>query len=68
MESKTFVVPNIGCNGCVNTIKTEVGQLPGVTRVDADVNTKVVVVQWDAPAEWAGIEATLKELDYAPQA
>ena len=23
MEQKTFKVPNVGCNGCVNTIKGE---------------------------------------------
>ncbi|MBZ0282190.1 MAG: cation transporter, partial [Anaerolineae bacterium] len=30
MESKTFQVPNIGCDGCVRTIKTEVSQISGV--------------------------------------
>ncbi|MBL8120989.1 MAG: heavy-metal-associated domain-containing protein, partial [Anaerolineae bacterium] len=30
MERKTFQVPNIGCNGCVNTIKSEVSQINGV--------------------------------------
>jgi copper chaperone CopZ len=39
-EKKTFVVPGIGCDGCVRTIKTEVSQLPGVNSVEADENTK----------------------------
>ena len=27
MESKTFKVPNIGCDGCVRTVENEVGEL-----------------------------------------
>ena len=67
MESKTFKVPNIGCDGCVSTIKKEVGQLAGVASVDADKDTKVVTVQWLAPASWQAIESRLVEIDYAPE-
>lgn len=66
MESKTFQVPNIGCNGCVNTIKNEVSQIAGVKVVNGAVATKTVTVEWDAPATWQQIEATLKEIEYPP--
>ncbi len=66
MEHKTFQVPAIGCDGCVKTIKTEVSQLPGVTQVDADVDTKMVTVEWNEPASWTGIESKLVEIDYPP--
>ena len=66
MERKTFQVPAIGCDGCVKTIKTEVSQLPGVKQVDADVDTKMVTVEWDAPASWNGIQSKLVEIDYPP--
>lgn len=66
METKTFKVPNIGCDGCVSTIKNEVGQLAGVARVDADKDTKVVTVQWQNPASWQMIQNKLVEIDYAP--
>ncbi len=66
MERKTFQVPNIGCDGCVRTIKSEVSQINGVKQVDADVKTKVVTVEWDTPASWQGIESKLVEIDYAP--
>ncbi len=66
MERKTFQVPNIGCDGCVRTIKSEVSQINGVKTVDGVVDTKVVTVEWDAPATWSQIESTLKEIDYAP--
>ncbi|MBN8620308.1 MAG: heavy-metal-associated domain-containing protein [Anaerolineae bacterium] len=66
MERKTFQVPNIGCNGCVNTIKSEVSQINGVQTVNGVVDTKTVTVEWETPATWQQIEATLKEIDYAP--
>jgi copper chaperone CopZ len=67
MESKTFQVPNIGCDGCVNTIKNEVSQIAGVQVVDAAVDTKTVTVKWETPATWEIINDTLKEIDYAPE-
>jgi copper chaperone len=66
MEQKTFQVPGIGCDGCVRTIQNEVGQLPGVKHVEADEQTKLVTVQWDAPASWPQIANLLREIDYAP--
>ena len=66
MSKKTFQVPDIGCDGCVRTIKSEVGQLAGVQRVDADVNTKIVTVEWDTPASWEQIEGKLVEIEYPP--
>lgn len=68
MESKTFKVPNIGCDGCVNTIKNEVGALPGVVSVEGIVQTKIVTVQWGDPASWATISDKMAEIDYAPEA
>jgi copper chaperone len=66
MESKTFQVPAIGCDGCVRTIKNEVSQITGVKAVDGVVASKTVTVQWDAPATWEQIKATLTEIEYAP--
>lgn len=67
MESKTFKVPNIGCDGCVNTIKGELCDLEGVKTVDGVVDTKMVTVQYEAPANWESIVSTLEEIDYAPE-
>jgi len=66
MQSKTFQVPNISCGHCVMTIKNEVGELAGVRQVDADKDTRIVTVQWDAPATWDQIRALLTEIDYPP--
>ncbi len=66
MERKTVQVPNIGCDGCVRTIKNEVSQISGVKVVDAKVDGKQVTVEWEAPATWQEIESLMKEIDYAP--
>ncbi|MEQ8671962.1 MAG: heavy-metal-associated domain-containing protein [Aggregatilineales bacterium] len=65
MESKTFSVPNIGCDGCVRTVQNEVSEVSGVKTVVANLD-KQVVVEWDTPATWDAIKAKLVEIDYAP--
>lgn len=67
MQTKTFKVPNVGCGGCVNTIKNEVSELSGVRSVSGVVDSKTITVEWDTPASWEQIEATLVEIDYAPE-
>jgi copper chaperone CopZ len=64
--TKTFTVPNISCGHCVHTIEMEVGDMAGVTRVEADEATKQVTVEWGEPASWENIEALLEEINYPP--
>ncbi len=66
MSSKSFVVPNISCGHCTHTIKRELGELDGVKLVEADVSSRQVMVEWDPPASWDQIKATLMEINYAP--
>jgi copper chaperone CopZ len=66
MEAKTFVVPNIGCSGCVNTVESTVREIKGVQAVKADEQTKQVAVQWETPATWPQIEKASAEVDYPP--
>lgn len=66
MQTKTITVPNIGCAGCVRTIESEVRALPGVTQVKGQVDTKQVLIEWDTPASWEQIQATLVEIEYPP--
>ncbi|MGE4567358.1 MAG: heavy-metal-associated domain-containing protein [Acidimicrobiales bacterium] len=39
-----FHVPEISCGHCTSAIEQEVGQVPGVDKVVADVDTKMVKV------------------------
>lgn len=68
METKTFKVPNIGCNGCVSTIVAELKTLNGVKQVEGSVETKQVTVTWDSPATWEQIVNALTDIEYAPEA
>jgi copper chaperone len=66
MSSKTFTVPSISCGHCTHTIKMELGELPGVKSVEAEVASRQVTVEWEAPASWDQIKATLVEINYPP--
>jgi copper chaperone CopZ len=46
------------------TIKNELGEIEGVSKVEGDPNTKEIDVQWDAPATIEKIKETLKEINY----
>jgi len=67
METKTVKVPNVGCNGCINTIKSAVGELTGVIQVDGNPDTQMFTIQWDSPADWTTIQGKMVEIDYAPE-
>ena len=64
MTTLTLRVPNISCAHCVHTIKIEVGELPGVKKVEADEQTKLVTIAFEKPATRESIEALLAEIDY----
>lgn len=66
MESKTFQVANMTCNGCVSTVRAEIEELSGIVSVDVNKPAQLVTVEWDAPASWDGIKNALTEIDYAP--
>lgn len=66
MSEKTFVVPTIGCNGCVNAIKGEIEELDGVTYVDGVVDSKTITVKLEAPEAWTKLVSVLSEIGYAP--
>jgi copper chaperone len=64
MDEKTVKIPNISCGNCTGTIERELGELPGVISVKGDPNTKLVTIQWNEPANWTNLEATLIEIGF----
>jgi copper chaperone len=64
METKTLSVPNISCGHCVNTIKKELGEVEGVSKVDGDPGSKSITLEWETPATLEKIKDTLKEINY----
>jgi len=64
MSTVTYSVPDISCGHCVHTIQSEVSNLAGVKKVEADLATKQVTVQYDPPASDDGLRALLAEINY----
>lgn len=66
MEKKVVIVPDIGCDGCVRTVESELSALDGVSVVKAELDTKQVTVEWGTPASWDSIKSKLVEIEYPP--
>ena len=64
MQTITFNVPAIHCNHCTHTVSMELSDLDGVTKVDADLDTKNVTVEFDEPATEQTLRDTLAEINY----
>ncbi len=66
MSTVTYLVPNISCHHCTHTISMELSDLPGVSNVEADVQTKQVKVTFQDPASEGAIKETLIAINYPP--
>lgn len=66
MERKVFTVNEISCGHCTSAIEEEVSEIAGVSMVEADIDSKRVMVEYDAPADWDQIKAKLIEIEYPP--
>ncbi len=66
MNSKTFHIPDIGCDGCVRAIRNELEEMAGVQVLATEVEGRSVTVAWDAPATEQAIVQALSAIDYAP--
>ena len=64
MTTVTYSIPNISCNHCVHTIKSEVSELPGVQSVEADQTAKLATITFAAPATEEKIKSLLAEINY----
>ena len=64
MTSTTYNIPNISCNHCVKTIEYELGEVPGIEEVKADVETKTAEVVYKDPATEEQIINLLTEINY----
>ena len=64
MTAVTYSVPNISCGHCVHTIQTELADMAGVKKVKANEATKMVDIEFEAPATEAKIKAALADINY----
>jgi copper chaperone CopZ len=68
MQTVEYTVPNISCGHCVHTIQMEVSDLAGVKSVQADQETRHVLVTFEPPATEPQIVELLHEINYPPAA
>lgn len=68
MKTVTYTVPNISCKHCTHTIGMELSEIEGVSKVDADVQTRQVKVDFTEPATEQAIKKTLAEINYPAEA
>ncbi len=66
MNTLKLHIPNISCNHCVMTIKNTLSKIDGVDEVEADADTKDVIIDFDPPATEEIIRATLESINYPP--
>lgn len=64
MNTITFTVPAMHCNHCTHTVSMELSDLEGVSKVDANLDTKLVTVEFDEPASEQELRDTLAEINY----
>jgi copper chaperone len=64
MEKQTLSIPNISCNHCVLTIKNELSGLEGMVKVEGDVESRSITVEWEAPLTIEKIKSVLDEINY----
>lgn len=64
MTTITYLIPNISCNHCVHTIKSEISEIPGVKSVEADPSTKKATITFEEPATEEKIKSALAEINY----
>ncbi len=67
MQTITLEIPNISCGHCVHTIRNELSELEGVSRVEPSLETKQVEIEFSPPATQARIVALLTEINYPPK-
>ena len=64
MNQVKYEIPNISCGHCVNSIEVGLKNLPGVSGVWADQETKSVDIEYDLPANEEKIKELLDSINY----
>lgn len=63
-ESTTYTVAGMTCGHCETSVREEIGELAGVTAVEASHQTGRVVVTSDGPLDPAAVAAAVEEAGY----
>ena len=64
MATQTFTVSGMTCSHCVNSVSSEIKQIPGVTGVQVDLASGAVTVTSDQPVDDTAVAAAVDEAGY----
>lgn len=64
MNQVKYEIPTISCGHCVASIQNAVQNLPGVSGVWANQDTKTVEIDFEPPADETAIKAVLESINY----
>ncbi|MFC8042814.1 heavy-metal-associated domain-containing protein [Nocardia sp. NPDC057353] len=64
MATTTVTVSGMSCGGCASKVRTAIGELPGVSEVQADPGTGAVVVTAQDPITPAAIAEVVEPIGY----
>ena len=64
MATQTYTVTGMTCSHCVNSVGSEIGQIPGVTDVQVDLASGTVTVVSDQPVDDTAVAAAVDEAGY----
>jgi copper chaperone CopZ len=61
----TYVVSGMTCGHCVNSVRGEIGRIPGVSSVQVDLASGAVTVTSAEPLHLGAIRSAVDEAGYA---
>ena len=64
MATQTYTVTGMTCSHCVNSVSSEIKQIPGVTDVQVDLASGAVTVTSDQPVDDTAVAAAVDEAGY----
>jgi copper ion binding protein len=64
MTTASYTVVGMTCGHCVSSVKEEVGQVPGVTGVEVDLDSGALTVTSEAPVDESAVRAAVEEAGY----
>lgn len=64
MATKTYTVTGMTCSHCVDSVGSEIRQIPGVTDVQVDLASGVVTVTSEQPVDDAAVAVAVDEAGY----
>lgn len=64
MDCVTVTVTGMTCGGCVSAVRDEIGNIPGVSNVDVDLESGGVRIDSEQPIYQEDIRSAVEEAGY----